>query len=77
MKCGCEAVGVYSPGKGECYVIDDQECIVNELVRALDSANKIVADRAAGGRMITTQSEAEEVWGRCDRAIQSARGKLK
>ena len=42
---------------------------VPRLVEALEAAMKVVSDRAAGGRMLTTACEADEVWKRCDDAL--------
>lgn len=41
----------------------------DKLVVILKEAMKIVSDRAAGGRMLTTAEEASAVWNRCAKAI--------
>lgn len=42
------------------------------LITALKEAMKVVSDRAAGGRMITTTEQASDIWGRCAKAIFDA-----
>lgn len=45
------------------------------LVEALKAAQKIVSDRAAGGRMITTSDEASAVYDQVDAALATVQGK--
>lgn len=44
----------------------------SKLIEVLKEAMKVVSDRAAGGRMVTTTEEASEIWGRCAKAIFDA-----
>jgi hypothetical protein len=46
---------------------------VKVLVGALEAAMRIVSDRAAGGRMLTTADEADKTWKLCQAAITAAR----
>lgn len=48
-----------------------QETQVN-LIVALKEAMKVVSDRAAGGRMLTTAEEASGIWDKCAKAIYDA-----
>lgn len=42
------------------------------LITVLKEAMKIVSDKAAGGRMLTTIEEASDIYGRCAKAILDA-----
>jgi len=54
-------------------IVHDHNAIP-QLVAALDAAMKVVSDRAAGGRMLTTTEQADQIWQQCDEAIRAARG---
>lgn len=41
------------------------------LVKALEAAQRIVSDRAVGGRMLTTREEASTIWDQCRDALAS------
>lgn len=42
------------------------------LIEALKEAMKVVSDRAAGGRMVTSTETASEIWEKCAKAIHDA-----
>jgi hypothetical protein len=49
--------------------------LVPGLVEVLELAMKVVSDRAAGGRMLTTADEASAIFDKCDAALALVKGR--
>lgn len=55
-------------------VVSDHNAIP-KLVAVLESAMKVVSDRAAGGRMLTTADKASAVFEKCNAALALVKGR--